>query len=158
MAQESDVTGHSSSGLVDHTCTIWLFQTQSWRRKLKCSLDHFFFILFIVAITCILVYRIPIETKGPFTSVGLHGTVIFIAMKLNDHWINAMILSRPQMLWISGLYGAAGWLNRFSVWQVLWDMDESPAHQGPIRAFRGLVAYSKVPRQWDPSSFKPRPL
>ena len=45
----------------------------------------------------------PVEAQRPFTSMGLHGTVFFIASNdLDGHWINAAILSRPRTPGVSG--------------------------------------------------------
>ena len=45
---------------------------------------------------------LPVEAERPFTSMGLHGAVFFIDSKLDGHWMNATILSRPWTLSVSG--------------------------------------------------------
>ncbi len=41
--------------------------------------------------------------------MGLLWTVFFSASKLDGHWINAAIMSRPRTLSVSGVNGGVGW-------------------------------------------------
>ncbi len=49
--------------------------------------------------------------------MGLLWTVFFSASKLDGHWINAAIMSRPWTLSVSGVNGGVGWPGlRASAW------------------------------------------
>ncbi len=49
--------------------------------------------------------------------MGLLWTVFFSALKLDGHWINAAIMSRPRTLSVSGVNGGVGWPGlRASAW------------------------------------------
>ena len=59
----------------------------------------------------------PIEAQRPLTSMGLLWTVFFSASKLDGHWINAAIMSRPRTLSVSGGEWGVGWPGlRASAW------------------------------------------
>ena len=61
--------------------------------------------------------HLPVEAQRPLTSMGLLWTVFFSASKLDGHWINAAIMSRPWKLSFSGGERGVGWPGlRASPW------------------------------------------
>lgn len=77
--------------------------------------------------------HLPLE--APFTSAGLHGTVLLISLKLKGHWINGPPPGRSasQGFECSSELGSAGWWASprwlrdqekswsLSRWQLCWD-------------------------------------
>lgn len=66
---------------------------------------------------CIFLWHFPVEARRPLTSMGLLWTVFFSAVKLDGHWINAAIMSRPRTPGVSGVNREVGWPGvRASAW------------------------------------------